>query len=252
MADEQRVWKVPLLFVGLLSWFLLRNKTKHPILWIAFSIILVLDICTMYFRLANHHFLLTYMAFAVLMFQYYKRKDVLLKNIQMLLFVVISASVVQKLLSRQFMSGEFYYYMMNRGSLFRFFFNFSPEISEIISANRDSLMALKTTDPNLKESIVLNGVFPNSGVINLYYARITVIVELIVGIAILLKPKSTWTHLIFIVMILGILCTRFETGFMALLAVSGLFLCKNSLLKLVYVMIVLGCITLMITKIGYH
>lgn len=252
MAVAHRQWKTPVLFIGLLSWFFLRNKTKHPIIWMVLFSLLCVDLYHNYFWVANHHFMLMFMVLSILFFSYHKRGDVVLKNIQILLVVVIMASVVQKLMSSQFMSGNFYYYMINRGTLFRKFINFFPESVEIAKSNPKSILALEATDPNNLQSIVLRNIFPNLGFISLVFAWITVVVELIVAIAILLKPRSTWTHLIFTAMIFGILCTRFETGFMALLAICGVFLCGNLYLRLLYVIITLGCITMIVTKLGFH
>ncbi len=252
MAEKQSLWKIPVLFVGLWSWFFLRDKTKHPIIWIVLLVLLVFDLYHSYFRVANHHFMLMFMVLSVIFYMYHQRSYILLKNIQILLVVVIMASVVQKLMSPQFMSGDFYYYMINRGFLFDIFFKFFPESLEIAKSNSESILALQDTDPNIAQSIVLKDIFPNLGLISLIFARITVALEFIVAFAILWKPKNTWTHLLFTAMIVGILCTRFEAGFMSLLAICGVFLCSNIKLRLLYVMIVMGCVILIVTKIGYH
>jgi len=240
------------LFVGLLSWFLFRDKTKHPIIWIVLSTLLVLDLCFSYFWVANHHFMLLFMVLSVIFYTYHKQNEILVKNIQILLVIVVLTSAFQKLMSSQFMSGDFYYYMINRGSLFGFFINLFPESLEVVKSNRESLLALHSTNPNLAQTIVLKDVFPNLGMSSLIYAWVTVVVEFLVAIAVLWKPKTTWTHLLFITMIFGILCARFETGFVSLLAVSGLFLCNNLKLRLLYVAIIIACITFIVTKIGYH
>ena len=252
MAEEHHQWKIPILFVGLLSWFFLHNKTKHPIIWIVIFALLFVDLFLGYFRVANHHFMTMFMVLSVLLYSYHKRSDVLLKNIQIVLVVVVMASALQKLMSSQFMSGDFYYYMTNRGALFKVFITFFPESLEIAKINSGSIVTLQATDPNIGQSIVLKDISPNLSLISLIFAWATVVVEFMVAIAILWKPRSTWTHLLFTAMILGILCTRLETGFMALLAISGVFLCSNLKLRLFYVMIVMGCITFVITKYGFH
>ncbi|MBO3097936.1 hypothetical protein [Gelidibacter pelagius] len=252
MADENRRWKVPIIFIGLLSYFLLRHKKKHPIIWITFLGLLTVDLYHNYFWLANHHFMLMFIVLSVLIYHYHKRSDILLKNIQILLVIVVLTSVVQKLTSSQFMTGNFYYNMFNHGDLFINFMNFFPESLEIAKSNSKSVIDLQATDPNIGESIVLRDVFPSLSSISYIFAWITVVIELVVAITLLLKPKGLWTHLVFTMMIIGILCTRFETGFMALLAICGVYLCNNLRLRLVYVLIVVGCFTLMITRIGYH
>jgi len=252
MSEKYGIWKTPVLFLGLFCWFFFRHKTKHPIIWMVFSALLVFDLYLMYLRVANHHFVLTFMTLSVLCYRYHKRSDILLKNTQILLVIVILASVLQKLISNQFISGNFYYYMLNRGFLFDPFLGFFSEISEVTKSNTESLIALQATDPNIGESIVLKDVFPNLGVISQVFAMLTIAMEFIVAIAILWKPKSRWTHLLFIMMIIGILCTRLETGFMALLAISGLFLCNNIKLRLLYAIIAMFCVVLVVTKLGYH
>ncbi|RXJ45986.1 hypothetical protein [Gelidibacter gilvus] len=252
MAEEHRRWKTPVLFIGLLSWFFLRHRIKHPIIWITLFVLLAVDLYFKYFWVANHHFMLIFMVLSVLIYSYHKRTDILLKNIQILLVIVVLTSVVQKLMSTQFMSGDFYYYMSNRGVLFRNFINFFPEKLEIIKSNSKNLFDLHATDPNIGEHIVLKNILPNLGLISVVFAWVTVVMELVVAIALLFKPRSVWTHLFFAAMILGILCTRFETGFMALLAICGLYLCRNLYLQLLYVLIVIGCFILILTKLGFH
>lgn len=253
MADKHRFWKIPLLFTGVIVWFFWQNSRREFKIWIIlFLATLLIDLSYDYFWVANHHFMLIFMVLSVLIFTYYKRKDVLLKNVQIILVIVVLASGLQKLMSEQFMSGDFYFYMMNRGSLFRKFIDFFPDIIEIIMSNRDNMEALKNIDPNLGHSIVLKDALPKLSLMSQIFAWITVIIEILVAIAILIKPKSFWTHLLFSAMIIGILCTRLETGFMALLAICGIFLCNNLKLRFLYTLIVIGCFLFIVTKLGYH
>jgi hypothetical protein len=252
MAEKYRVGKILIIFVGLLVWLLRRDKTNHLSLLITFFALLVFDLFYAYFWLANHHFMLLFMVLAVILYAYHKRNDILEKNIQILLFIVLVMSAFQKVFSSQFMSGDFYYFMANRGYLFNIFISFSPESLAVLKSNSQSVAELQATDPNLGQIIVLKDLFPNTDKFSLIYAWITVVVEFLVAAAILWKPKSTWTHILFIMLILGILCARLETGFMALLGICGIFLCRNSKLRLFYVLIVIGCIAFIVTKRGYH
>jgi hypothetical protein len=136
--------------------------------------------------------------------------------------------------------------------MFSVFINVLPESFDVVKSNSESITTLYDSNPNNGKKIILKDVFSNLGLISITFAWITVAVEFIVAIAILWKPRSTWTHLIFIMMIFTILCARLETGFIALLALCGLFLCSNAKLKLLYIVIVMGCISLVVTKIGYH
>ncbi|WP_179335156.1 hypothetical protein [Winogradskyella costae] len=252
MAEQYGIWKSPILILAIFSWFFLQGKTRYIVIWIALFSLLVFDLYPFYFRVGNHHFVLTFMVLSVILYFYHKRRHILLKNIQMLLVIVVATSAIQKLISSQFMSGEFYYYMMNRGFIFNVLHPLFSESLEVAKSNSDQIIELQATDPNLKESIVLTNIFPSLGLFSRIFSWITVAVEFIVAIAILWKPKSKWVHLLFIVLILSILCTRLETGFMALLAICGMFLCRNLSLRLLYAMIIIICMSLIIAKVGFH
>ncbi|REE25544.1 hypothetical protein [Winogradskyella pacifica] len=252
LAEDHKLWKIPVIFLGLITGFLFRNKTKHPIIWMVFLLLLIIDLFYAYFWVANHHFMLVFMVLSVILFSYHKQGDILLKNIQLLLVIVLLVSVVQKITSNQFMSGDFYYHAINLGGLFKFLFPIFPESLEIAKMNSESLMSLKELNPNLTEHIVLKDVFPNLSFVSRVFAWFTVLFEFLAAVALLWKPKKIGTHIIFIILLFGILLTRLETGFISLLAISGLYLCKTIKLRLLYVFIILGCITLIMTKFGYH
>ncbi|WP_299110281.1 hypothetical protein [uncultured Winogradskyella sp.] len=252
LGENQIFWKIPVISVGLITWLLFRNKTKHPIVWIMVFLLLLIDLFYSYYWVANHHFMLIFMVLSVILYSYHNQQRIFIKNIQILAVIVVLASVVHKVSSSQFINGDFYYHALNLGALFKYFFRFFPDSVELANSNTESLKLLHGTDPNLGESIILKNVFPKLRVISVMLVWLTIIVEFIVAMAILLKPKNKWTHLIFIAMIIGVLCTRLETGFMSLLAISGLILCSNRKLSMLYILIILGCIALIITKIGYH
>ncbi|MUU77408.1 hypothetical protein [Winogradskyella endarachnes] len=220
--------------------------------WIVIIALLLVDLYYSYFWVANHHFMLLFMVLSLMLLTFHKQESIFIKNIQFLVVVVIMASVIQKLSSSQFINGSFYYHALDVGALFKKIFIFFPDSLDIVQNNSDNINVLYKSDPNLREYIVLKPVFNNLKLISVLFAWLTIIIEFIVAAALLWKPKSTVTHLLFIAMIIAVLVTRLETGFMALLSLSGLFLCANKYLRFIYILIILGCIILIITKIGYH
>lgn len=251
-AVDNWQWKVAVICIGILSWLFFKARFKHRIIWMVFIALLLIDLFFDYFTVANHHFMFVLVVGAVLSYNYHLRNDLLFINIQLLLVVVLAASVLQKLMSPQFISGEFYYFMMNRGFLFKNYMDVVPQSAEIIKSNGDLFSALKKSDPNLGLTMTFRDVVPNLGLISQVFAWTTIAMELLVASALLLKPKHTGTHLLLMVMIIGILCTRIETGFMALLAICGLILSEKGFLKGIYVIIITGCILLIATRIGMH
>ncbi|WP_299101705.1 hypothetical protein [uncultured Winogradskyella sp.] len=252
LANDFKIWKLCILFSGFLVWFLIGKNAKHPISWIVILLLLIIDLVGSYFWVANHHFLLLFVVLSMVFYGYHQSNVILYKNVQALLIIVLCASVIHKLFSYQFISGNFYYHSINQGTIFKSLFYFFPDSLEIANSNAESIKELNETDPNLLGKIKLVDVFPNLRIITIVFAWMTIIVEFLAAVALLSKPKSKWTHLVLIAMILGILFTKLETGFMSLLSICGLLLCNHLKLKIVYLIVAIACLTMIITKIGYH
>lgn len=252
LAQENRRWKIPVLAIGIFCWFFYKMKEKRQFVWITLFVLLVIDLVHDYFWVANHHFMLLFLVFSVILYNFHQRGAILFTNVKMILGLVILASVVQKVTSSQFMSGQFYYVMINQGSLFRQFINFFPDYLSIVRTNAKAISAFQASDPNVVQNIVLIDLFPKLPIFSKFFAWFTVVFEFIVAMAILLKPKAIGTHLVLIGLISGILLTRLETGFMGMLAICGVFLCPHLKLRLLYVLLFMACLILIVTKIGYH
>lgn len=252
LTENQFYIKTAIVCLGLLSWFVLNNTMRKTLPWIVIITLLLVDLFYSYFWVANHHFMLMFMVFSMILLAFHKQQDIFIKNIQFLVVIVIMASVVQKVSSSQFIDGSFYYHALDVGGLFKNIINFFPESLDITQSNSDNINALYKSDPNLNESVVLKPIFNNLKFISVLFAWSTIIIEFIIAIILLWKPKTIFTHVLFIAMIVAVLITRLETGFMCLLAISGFFLCANKNLRFIYIAIILGCITLIITKVGYH
>jgi hypothetical protein len=173
-------------------------------------------------------------------------------NIKLLVVIVLLFSGIQKLLSPQFVSGDFTYYMINTGYFFKPILYLDHDIYDIVLNNKQQLLELKQTDPNEMGSIKLKNVFPNMAGISRIFAWFTIAVEIIAGLLILWKPRHIGTHFIFIMLILGIFLTRLETGFLALLAISGIWLTNNIWIRATYALLAIVFLSLMITQFGFY
>ncbi|NRD20314.1 hypothetical protein HNV08_09670 [Winogradskyella eckloniae] len=252
LADDFFVFKIPILVGGLVFWIIDYKKRAFPVLWLTILVLLIIDVIGSYFWVANHHFLLCFMVLSMITFFYHKRSSILFVNIQTLVVIVLLLSVFQKLFSSQFISGNFYYHDINQGAMFRPLFYLFPDSLEIANQNVDNIKKLKESDPNLEHSIAVIDIVPNLRIMTVIYAWLTILVEAIVALFLIWKPRSTWTHLFLIIMICGILFTKLETGFMSLLAICGLFLCTSLKQKLIYIAILMVCILIIMAKMGYH
>lgn len=250
-GDHKRI-KLFLVCAGLFLVALFVKKIAQPLLWYIFLTILISDLICDYFVRANHHFLLIYITILIIIYLHNSKLDDLITNIKLLLAIVLIFSGIQKLMSPQFVSGDFYYYMINIGSFFKPILHLNQEMNDIIISNKDQIAELGTSNPNALGTVKLQNVIPNLDVISRVYAWFSIVMELITGLLILWKPKHLFTHILLILLILGIFLTRLENGFMALLAISGIWLSESTKVRFAYVTMTILFFALMITKIGFY
>lgn len=250
-GDHHKV-KFFLLCFGLTFLILFVKKIKQPLLWYFFLIILIHDLISDYFVRANHHFFLIYLIVLTIIYLHNQHLENFVTNIKLLLVIVLFFSGIQKLLSPQFISGDFYYYMINTGKFFKPIFYFSQETNDIIASNKAQILELKRSEPNSYESIYFENVYPNLNVISRVYAWVSIIIELAGAVMILWKPKNLITHILFIMIILGVFLTRLESGFLALLAISGVWLTDSLKIRAIYVAMTILFFALIITNLGFY
>lgn len=246
-------FKFPLILIGLVTLLFSRKNAFNIHIWYVFILILSIDLIAKYFREANHHFLLLYVALIVFLYL----KDIynfklFVKNIQYLTIIVVFFAGIQKMISQQFISGEYYYYMLNTGRFFKSFLNLSPELSEIVNLNKSEIQNLELVNPNKGTSIYLQSIDQNLKMFSIIFSWVTIAIELIVSVVLFFIPKKNITHILLIILIIGIFLTRLETGFLSILTISGLSLSSNSKISLIYIFLTLFFFTLMITKIGFY
>jgi len=250
-SDHKKI-KLFLIVAGLFLVVFLVKKITQPLLWYIFLTILISDLICDYFVRANHHFLLIYITLLIIIFLHNSKLEDLITNIKLLLVIVLLFSGIQKLLSPQFISGDFYYYMINTGSFFKPILNFNQDINDIIISNKAQIAELGILNPNALNTVKLQNVIPNLDIISRVYAWFSIAMELITGLLILWKPKHLFTHILFILLILGIFFTRLENGFMALLAISGIWLTNNYMIRAIYTILTIVFLSLIVTHIGFY
>ena len=248
-----RYLKSILLFVGFMFLILSEKKMLNPYVWGVFFSILLLDIITKYYQISNHHFLLAYLTLAVL---FYTKGvytfEVLVKNTNYLLIIVIGSAALQKLFTHQFISGEYYYYMFHMGGFFNPFINYNSEAMEIINANVSAIENLELMDPNNSHAITLRKLHPNIKLLSILFAWITILFEFLIAFLLWSKPKSNITQILLIVLIIGIFMTRLETGFLSILSILLYAISATKKTQLIAVLLTLFLFALTISGIGHY
>lgn len=244
--------KMVVLCLALMAIVLFVKTIHQSLLWYIFLALFLLDLITNFYGKANHHFLLIYLTILIIQFIQNGRMVQLIANIKYLVVIVLLFSSLQKLMSPQFVTGDFYYYMFNTGKLFKPFLYFNQEMGEIIASNNSKILALGKSNPNTLESIHLQNIFPNIYNISLVFAWFTITLEFFIALLLLWKPKHNVTHMLYIILILGIFLTRLENGFLTLLAISGFWLAGKSSFRAVYLGLSILFMAFMIAKIGFY
>jgi len=244
--------KITGVLCGVIVFFIDEKRQKSIYLWMIFLLLLLIELVINYFKVANHHFLLFYLtSISILhLLQLIDFKS-FISNIKMITVIVLGAAALQKLFSPQFISGDYYYYMFNNGGFFRLFLNDETQLTNLIKQNWDSIGSLKSINPTISNSVTINNVFPHIKTIALYFSWAAILVEAIVAFVLFVKPKSNFTHLLFIALIIGISIFRLETGFLSILSISGYLLTDNLKFKMVYFFLIGVFISLIYSGVGY-
>jgi hypothetical protein len=251
-SSDTRYFKSFLFFVGLAFILFSEKKVFNLYIWYVLFSVLFIDLIANYYRMANHHFLLTYLALIVILYlKGIYNFEVLTKNIKYLTLIVIALAALQKLFTPQFISGEFYYYMFNSGGFFRPFINRNSEMLEVINSNAAAIKNLELIDPNKSNTIPFRSIHPNLEFISVLFSWTTIIYEFIIALLLLIKPKNTITHILLVILIIGIFMTRLETGFLSIITISAFSMTSNSKIKLIYIALVLFFLSLIISRIGH-
>lgn len=252
-SSDTRYIKSILFFIGLTFILFSEKKIFNVYIWYVLFSVLFIDVVANYYRMSNHHFLLTYLTLIVILYlKGIYNFELLVKNIKYVTIIVMSVTALQKLCTPQFISGEFYYYMFNAGELFKPIVNRNTEMMEAVNFNITSIQELQLLDPNNSNTITLRNIDPNLKYISVLFAWTTIIFEFIIALLLLIQPKRIITHICLIVLIIGIFMTRLETGFLSIITISVFLLTSNSKIRLIYIALILGFLSLIISRIGYY
>ncbi len=244
--------QLALMLLSIVLVLVFMNKMNQLVLWSVLLGIFITELTLKYFLKANHHFLLVYMIMLLIIYNKNRNWENFNVNIKWIVVIVLMFSAIQKMVSPAFISGDFFYLMMNTGKFFKLILNFTPDIQEIIASNASQIRELEQTNPNTLKSITLQPVLPNLDIISHLFAWLTIALELVIAMVFIWNPKHRISHFLFIILILGIFFTRLESGFLTLLTICGIWLTESRKFRTLYIILSIGFMGLIITKIGFH
>ena len=245
---------IKLPFYILLLYLVFKNKNFYtlPIPYIGALAILIIILIVSYLTQANHHFLLIYLSGVFLIYSYTKNALELKRSVRFLIAIVLVFASVQKLISSEYITGDFVYYMINTGRFFKQFLWLVPEIQQNVELNNHNIAMLESTHPNQLSKVTIVEVIPYAKTVSVVLAWLSIVLELTGGLLILMKPDRKLTHIIFISKLAGIFVLRLETCFLSILALSGYILTSQKKYQSVYLLLYVFFISLTLSGIGKY
>lgn len=213
-----------LLVMGMVLWPALR---RSPWTWAGAALLLVPGLVLRYWIVANHYFATFFLtlAFAV---SRYTRPDQRWLLARWLLAGILAAAAIQKLVTPSYLAGDYFGHEILTGYTFGRAFNLAaPAWHEVLAANRGALRAAL-------DSMGTGGVppqLPYGGTppfpLVLAFGWMVVLYELVLAVAVALRPSRWWTLAGLLVFVWGTAALQNEAQFLALVSVMGFVLARR-------------------------
>lgn len=243
----------PIIFITLFSAYYIFSKERFIFsifFWSVISLVLLQNIMSGFYSVGNHIFVSLYISLAFLLQSIFRKDNSLFaKNCKYLLFLILLLSVVQKLLSPNYLSGEIMNFYFVSGYFFKpleYFGSYGTYIH-----NNQILI------DNIMFSDQKPGNFPlyfaHQKLFFLVFSYAVIVAEIILAFLVLSK-NIILKNILFIVFLMILLITRIESGFIVLLSIlmmSNLPM-QNTMLKKIYIGIIIFNLLLIITGIGFY
>ncbi|GEM_PF-3254719 len=245
----------PIVAFALLYAITNKKFLQSPVFWLIISICFIPGLYADYYKTGNHSFVAFYIALLFLIACSYKKhhKQILYLNAKVLLAIIMSFAVIQKVLSDTFMDGSSLSYLNSRGGFFTHLQRFFKENQNLIYQNKNLIEDQASSVEKLNQSIELtsiNWIFE-------YNPSLAVVAVLLVEVffVLFLFVKNQYVRNSYLIIFIStLILTRVETGFASLLCVL-LFLQAqkdHSAFKAIYICIFCIYISLILTRLGYH
>ncbi len=232
------------------------NKTPK-VQWLGWSICLVFigyEISQNYFYVANHVFLLFYIALIgfVAMFYPYGSNKIIDFNAKMVLSLVLFFGGLQKIVASPFLEGDLMHFMFMRGELGNVLFS-ADFFQNYFIENKESMAEFRADLPSETTQIQMPLLIKNQHLLFYSFSIFVIVIELF--LAILVWSNHQKTKLIcFLLFLIGVMLTRLETGFISLLCLllAVQIPVSNQFYKLWYIAIFVVCNVLIMLGLGLH
>lgn len=225
---------------------------QHHLAWFVLAGSFAVTIFSDLFAMGNHHFLGAYLSLAtglVLWGRSAHWREQWANNGRWLLVGVMVFAVVQKLLSPEYLRGDFWGYFLSFGLAGKFVFatGFWDGTVEVFRQNREFLAALGGSGLTDGAAATLKEPFPHFKIIVLVLTWGTLAAEALIALGFLLFRRALFAHIFLMGFVLLLTLIRPEVEFAALLLVLGFMVCSSArqrVLRITYGVGVALCLVL--------
>ncbi|MBL50167.1 MAG: hypothetical protein CMP28_14640 [Roseibacillus sp.] len=218
--------------------FALRPRIlQQPLLWLLLTGVFGVTICRAPLAVGNHHFLSAYISLAtgfILWGRSTQWREQWAGNGRWLLVGVMVFAVVHKLLSPDYLKGDFWGYFLSFGLAGKLIFatGFWEGPVEVFRQNREALSALGGSGLTDGAAASLKEPFAHFRTIALALTWVTLVAEALIALGFLLFRRPTIPHIILLGFVLLLTLIRPEAEFAALLLALGLMTCRTQQVSL--------------------
>ncbi|MFP6858943.1 MAG: hypothetical protein VCA73_16815 [Roseibacillus sp.] len=225
---------------------------QHYLAWFVLAGSFAVTIFSDLFAMGNHHFLGAYLSLAtglVLWGRSAHWREQWANNGRWLLVGVMVFAVAQKLLSPEYLRGDFWGYFLSFGLAGKFVFatGFWDGTVEVFRQNREFLAALGGSGLTDGAAATLKEPFPHFKIIVLVLTWGTLAAEALIALGFLLFRRALFAHIFLMGFVLLLTLIRPEVEFAALLLVLGFMVCSSArqrVLRITYGVGVALCLVL--------
>jgi len=221
--------ELPLLIRFTILLLMLYQLLVRPIrlfwfIWLIVFVLLAIPVLWLRFDLANHHYVLTYLALAFFVSSAGTSTAIpenIAANARWMLVLILGFATLHRLLSPTFPDGSYIGFMLSKGGFFSYITDWFSPARQAIEQNQALLNRLSEHSLTPHEAVVLQPPVPYFGWVTKGIVWMMLVVEVWLGLAVLLAPGQTFTHLSLLAFV-GILSVmRQELEFISILTLVG-------------------------------
>ena len=212
-----------LCLASVLAVLLARRRARvRTAAWGAVTASLGAVACYRYGEVANHHFVLTYLALGALLMERAaasERDAIAFAQARWMLVAIMGLAVLQKLLSPSFMDGSFVTFMLAKGEFLKPA-SMVPAMGDVFDANDAAHAALRASDPLRGGAVALTAP-PGIGWVTWILVAAILVGEAAIALLVAFVPRHPLSRLSLLGMVLVTATIRSELEFLGVVSLLG-------------------------------